>query len=135
MFFQIKKNKITCGGARIECEKINLSDINYAYQKEYEEELHISLNFNLEVSDINELEGKTLSLGSEVEETWDDLGSVYAFGAHNPVGWQQIKFGTVENGLIDAEVELFFDFDHEDTIGGKFHHSMKVQFSQENRWE
>lgn len=133
--FKQDSGEIICSGARIECEPMSLPDINEAYEKESIESPEIMVNFSFPYFSLNEIEGKTLSLGEDVEECGDDIGSVYAFAAHNPVGWQTIEFGKAEGDTIDALIDLYFDFDFEDRIGGTFRHKLPVKFELERRWE
>ena len=128
-------NAIECIGARIVCKPLFLPDINEAYQFGREENVEIRLNFGFPFTSLADFNGKTLQLGEPVEESADDLGSVYLFGTHNPVGWQSIAFAEAQGDMIEAMVDLYFDFEFEDRIGGAFRHKLPVVFKLERRWE
>lgn len=130
-----ESGEIECIGARIVCEPLFLPDINEAYETEREEEIEIRLNFYFPFTSFADLNGQTLQLGESVEEYPEDLGSVYLFGAHNPAGWQSIAFAKAKSDMIEAVVDLYFDFEFEDRIGGAFRHKLQVVFKIERRWE
>lgn len=128
--------EIECIGGRITCEPLLLPDINNAYQSNRTEEIEIHLNFYFPFTSLSEISGKTFQLGEPVEECEEDLGSVYLFGAHNPVGWQSIDFSAAATAeTIEAKADLLFDFDVEDRIGGVFRHQLPITFKLERRWE
>jgi hypothetical protein len=127
--------EIECIGGRITCEPLLLPDINEAYQSTRKEKIEIKLTFYFPFTALSEIRGQTLQLGESVEECGEDLGSVYLFGAHNPVGWQSIAFAEAQDDVIEAMVDLYFDFDYEDRIGGAFRHKLPVVFKLERRWE
>ena len=100
------------GGCRIEFEAIALPDINYDYERDEVCELDLQLNFERPFADLASLAGTVLKIG-EVEELGDDLGSIYAFSAHNPVDWTEIRFGEVSGETIEASFDLVLDFEFE----------------------
>jgi hypothetical protein len=126
---------VECIGGRIDCAPIFLPDINFGYKQEREERPEIRLSFGFPFTSLEAIAGKTFMLGEDVESYGEELGSIYLFGAHNPVGWQSIKFGAANGDFMDAEVDLYFDFDYEDRIGGCFRMKMPVPFHLERRWE
>ena len=122
-------------GFRIECESIKLPDINYGYEEENEEKPEISISLSFPFNSLESLASQKADLGEPVETCGEDLGSVYLFGAHNPVGWQSIEFGSIIDGRVEVTFDLYFDFKFEDRIGGCFRHTMKAMVEVEKRWE
>ncbi len=97
-------------------------------------ELDIQLNFERPFESLGQLTGAVLSIG-EQEQLGDDLGSIYAFSAHNPVDWHEIRFGRASGDSIQASMDLVLDFEYESDIGGQPKFSVETELKVERRWE
>ena len=125
---------VHCVGARLECESMPLPDINSGYDRTRKVKPEIDLELTTDLTSLDSLAGQILELGQPVESCSDDLGSIYLFGAHNPVGWQRISFGHLNGKTLEATFDLLFDFTYEDRIGGRFRHTLKGPVRIERRW-
>lgn len=125
---------VRCIGARLECEPLPLPDINSGYERTRKVKPEIDLEFATDLTSLESLAGQTLELGQPVENCSDDLGSIYLFGAHNPVGWQRISFSRLNGKALEATFDLLFDFDYEDRIGSRLRHTLKGPVRIERRW-
>lgn len=132
---KLDDSNIECIGARIEFSSISLPDINYGYKRDRVVEPHVLIDFRFPFSSLEALRHQVFQLEGPVKTCGSHMGSVYLFGAHNPVGCQSIAFGDVIGNQIEATFDLYFDFDFEDSIGGTFRHQLSLPLTLEKRWE
>lgn len=116
----VSSDENTFSGISLVFADLEFPDINYAYdQTTAVKALRLHINFRLPITELGELSGLVLKPADVGLDETEDLGSIYLFGAHNPVEWRSIAFGETNDGGIDADIDLVLDFDHEDRIGGR----------------
>ena len=96
--------------ARLECKSIKLPDVNWQFERERLEEVHISLGLQFPHADISKLRGVALS--RELLRKNDHESSVYLFGQHLDVEVQSVTFGELKRDSIDCEVRLRIDLSY-----------------------
>lgn len=127
-----EREKTKVLGVRLECRPLLLPHINWSYLESLEERPEISLDYERSFRSIKQFPEKKIR--PPFLKRYGE-GSVYLFGAHNPVDWKYMDFGQVEGDAIPFSTELHFDFDCEGRIGGAFDHRLACTLQIEHRWE
>lgn len=96
--------------ARLECKPLKLPDVNWNFERDRIEDVHISLGFSFDHADINKLKGVVLS--QDVLRQTDGEDSVYLFGQHLDVEPLEVRFGEVVGDTIQVEIRLRIDLSY-----------------------
>jgi hypothetical protein len=106
----------------------------YGYDEEISEEPEVMIDVLFPFESLKALEGTTIDLGEEMEQSQRELGSMYLFAVHNEVRWQQIRFGKVRGDSIELEIDLLLNVDY-DSGETTFRHTLRGPAKVEERWD
>ena len=125
-----------CIGFRLHFEPLRIPGIDQRDLQGAMGDIEVHVDVGFKFSSLETVQNSRMPLGSPVEDSEDDLGSIYLFQRHNPVGWQEICFYDAVGESINMTFDLFFDFEYNGTPGGRVRQEFYLEgIKLEKRWE